>query len=284
MQRKRVPSRRLLLSVRRGVATRAIGAVAILVLLAIPLTWSASATGSGSFNYERVYFNSNHGEVYIERAPRLIWNPSAPGDSLEPNGLDWYTNLYSYDCFLFRCVPSAVQLIVYIRDLTGCGYRCTGPDYWYLNKFWPISSAEFGTTIQWTFSITGGNENLQGGISATVLGTDVNSIGTDYSITYWGNRYYRIGLLTIDLAENPGWNQVMIQGGFRLAIYNRDGPKVDNHRFDIWTRWDAAWKNCGSLSCYFGSDTWYRTDIVVGDNVGLGDGYIYVRQGDSNGS
>jgi hypothetical protein len=277
-------ARELQKRLRRGVIISGSAIVFALFLLS-PM---AQASGSGTFNYERVYFNNSNGEVYIERAPRLIYNPNAPPDSYERNGIDWYANLYSYNsgCAADKCVPSVFVLTLYIADLDNCGRLCPLSNEWQVGRFWPVSVNEYGTSVSWSFTVEGAGETFSGSISATVSGTTAHLFQTDYVPTFVGGdnfSKYRIGVLNIDIAEQPGWNQVYLSGGIQLTIRNGNGYKDANHRFQLYTQWDVSWRGCGSLACW-GSEYWYGTQMVHGDNAGVGDGYIYVRTGTSSGS
>jgi hypothetical protein len=152
-----------------------------------------------------------------------------------------------------------------------------------LNRWWPISATEFGSTIGWTYSVGAQGDVLTGSISATISNTQISSFLTDYNPSVYVGSWYRLGAVSLDISENPGWNQVFVQGGFRMAIYNRDGPLVNNHPFRVWTHYHVSWRGCGWAGCW-GSEYWYDTDIYMGDNYGVGDGYIYVRTGSVSGS
>lgn len=256
-------------------------AAGMLFLGALMLAPPVQADGSGSFNWERKYFNNDNAEVYIERAPRLIYDPNAPDDSYERNGIIWYTNLFSYHADL-KYVPSVVQLTILIKELYYCGPFGPCPNEWVVNRFWPISANQYGSTITWSFTISGGGESMTGGLTGTVEGETVHQINTDYTTEYVGDGWYRLGILSIDLAEDPGWNQAELEGGIRLAIRNGDGIVDEDHQFYLKTVWDISWRGCGWI-CWTG-ENWHHAEMLHGDSQGTGDGDIYVRTGDSSGS
>lgn len=251
----------------------AIGVAALLA--AAPLV---QAAGTGSFNYERLYWGSNRGDVYIERAPRLFYNPNAPGDSYEPNGIYWYANMYSYWYWGTKYVPDELYLTVRLWDITSTASAAK----WSMARWWPVSTTDFGYSVSWSFSIQGGGDNIQGGISATITGTSVNKVVPD-QVGKWSGNTWQAGKLTVDFNAQYGKNQYIVEGAMKLAIRNSDGPAQNGHRYLIILDWQGVWRGCGIAAC-LGNHRSMSLTMVLGDNSGTGDGYIYVRTGDASGS
>lgn len=246
----------------------------------------AVAAYSGSYNFERMYINGDRGELYIERTPRLVYNPNAPG-SIEPNGWDWMTNMYKYKIKIGQVrgvsiyeyiYPKEVHMTVYIKDLTSS----SGAQYWGLNRWWPISSAEHGQTIQWSWSISGGGEYLQGGISATLAVTPVSSITYDYTKQTAADGWTRLGGLNVIFSKDT-YTQRTVWGGFKLWMYNDNGQYVNNHQFQVKIDCTLVWKCTDSLHGDNHKRS-YTGTMINGDSTSGGDWWIYVRTGDSSGS
>jgi hypothetical protein len=257
--------------------------VAAMLLVALSFVPPVVSADSGEFNWEKIRPNDPHSLIEVRRTPNLIFNSEGTPTAFTPSGFEFSVTMWSYNAGCpggDKCVPSRFRLDLLVDDTNQ--YDWQGNEFVRLSELWPGETTEYGSTVAWSWE-AGVDYILTGTLSqqftwSALAGPPFEDYTRDDVYGGWT----QIGYLAADYLENHGWGGATTTGAWELGIQNEKGHNIHNHNFNVWSFWTLYWRRCSNWwphSCY--DEVIFYGNMYQGDNLGDGDGWLYVKDAHS---
>jgi len=190
-----------------------------MIVILMTVFTSSKSVYAVSHGYE--YYEDNICDVYVRYLPAVPYDPNRPTAS-EDFGVTFHVKQVGWWQLgiPIHVQPYAFWLFVFARD------DCCSTNYVNVERFYPLSTSQYGLTLQWTF--TGGYIVT---LSTTLSGTNIASYTENRTKQTLEDGWVLLG----NLKTIYNWgldiigNEVSTEGGVNIAVTNDFAAPHEGH-------------------------------------------------------